>query len=250
MFRNYAKETRTKQDLDGCNYNVMFLIASEELPDDADDTTDHFSVFRTSGYTSVSRGNVRFLGISGPTHSHCHGDRGSFILEKNGKPVVIDRGMSNYSIANGRILSTSPMHNLLIPMVDDVCCDQVNGYGQSGGAVLKEATLEDGVFRWQVDCTEVWPADLVASCMRTVVSEQENVFVVTDEMTFTKPTACSFRLNLYNGDDVEVQPVDWQPVSRWYGEYGTDAALDPVYQLRLDTKAEQQLAITTRIILK
>lgn len=250
VFRNYAKETRTKQDLDGCNYNVMFLIASEELPDDADDTTDHFSVFRTSGYTSVSRGNVRFLGISGPTHSHCHGDRGSFILEKNGKPVVIDRGMSNYSIANGRILSTSPMHNLLIPMVDGVCCDQVNGYGQSGGAVLKEATLEDGVFRWQVDCTEVWPADLVASCMRTVVSEQENVFVVTDEMTFTKPTACSFRLNLYNGDDVEVQPVDWQPVSRWYGEYGTDAALDPVYQLRLDTKAEQQLAITTRIILK
>lgn len=57
-----------------------------------------------------------WISASSRSATHAHRDHGQFILEVNGQPIFVDRGMVQYWFEEAHILSRSWMHNVLTPV--------------------------------------------------------------------------------------------------------------------------------------
>ena len=246
IFNIYAEAKRDKQELLGCNLHTIYFTAADVTDKPICNNNDHFSVFPDTGYTSINREGIRFFGVSGSSFSHCHSDKGHFMIYKEGEPLIIDRGICDYSLPNGKIMSASDMHNLLIPENDKGI--SYNQYtGSDYGAKLIRSEYNNNEFIWETDNIGVWDSSVVKKCVRRVVSNEPNIFIITDEMEFTEPTTCSFRLNMYDNSGLTVEPIGWKPEKTEYKIFGTDAKLKPVYQLRLYAEKSKLVSITTKI---
>ena len=207
--------------------------------------TDRFVSFPDTGYTYLRRGREEFFAISGKSFSHCHPDKGSFTIDLDGEPVLIDRGMCGYSDGEADIISASQAHNMAVPIKDGylMCQNSQHGYG----SVMRESTYENGTLKWVCDNNNVWDKSVVKKNIRTIISKEANIYEITDEFEFTRPLKAAFILNMYDDAHVKAEPVNWVPAERKYERYSCDYAKKPVMRLMLVSEEKAVLRLTTKI---
>ena len=222
----------------------MFMINSVDVPKLDTELTREFIYKPIVGYTQVSRNGIHFFGNSGPSNdTHCHYDKGSFIVYKNGNPVIPDV-TALYTDAEAGRLQLTQSHSLAIPVDGDILLEQ--NHGDGFGAYTEKATFENGVFEWCSNNSEMWDNTKVLKNIRYVKSEKPNEFVITDEFVFTKPMSVSFRLNMTDKNTVQVDPVNWKPISKDVVQlYKTDEETD--YQLILTSEKANEIKLVTKI---
>ncbi len=209
---------------------------------------DIFINLPDTGYTYLKRGDDEFFAISGRSFSHCHPDKGSFMIDYKGDPVLIDRGMCRYDEGEADKISESRAHNMAVPVVDGIvmCQNSQHGYG----AEILKSEYKDGKFIWISNNNNVWDKTIVKKNIRTIYSDRPFQYIVTDEFEFTKAAKVMFNLNMYDNKHIEAEPIDWIPEKSEYVEYYTDYEKKPVMQQRLISKEGVSIKITTKIIIK
>ena len=202
----------------------------------------------TIGYTRSYRDGVNIFTVSGPSNNtHAHNDKGTFvIIDENNKDIIPDI-MVGYGTAGMAIVQNSEAHSLAVPVYNGKCLNQLSGTGY-GGEILK-AELNDGVFEWQSENSNAWDKKHVSLSKRTIVSPNAKEYIITDEFELTEEMPLSFRINVYNEDDVTIVPQNWNCISREYCELceGDDGM---VYQHRLLSEKAKSHKLITKITIK
>jgi hypothetical protein len=227
----------------------QFLLTAKTVRAGGEFKPLEFTVFHDVGMTALYRDHIYFFGVSGPSNTvHCHHDKGSFLVYKDGKPLIADFGYGAHNMISRTHMAE--WHNLCIPLGGNAAFDQIDRrfHSSDAGATLIKSEYSDGRFEWVSDNTLAWDKKLVKKSVRTIVSEKPNIFIVTDEFEFTEAVPVSFRLNLYDTEAVRVRPLDWTPAVRDIAEV-LDFYGKPVYQLRLDTSAQDTVKMTTEVVI-
>jgi len=123
--------------------------------------------------------------------SHTHFDKGSFLLELDRAPVLLDRGQVRYDDLRSYTLKRTELHNTLTPVTAD------GGYVNQAGVL--EATIPAGEgdecrLRARIDLTHVWRG-VMAHCTRDLVADTVEEFHVLDRGELLAPSALVFNLH-------------------------------------------------------
>ena len=235
----------------------------EEEPEDRPVMEDGFICLNETGQTALRRpsplGRIHLHLVSGPNYfAHSHGDKGSIILEADGKPLLIDRGACTYNNPYIGTIGKSSVHNLFYPETPQGRSFSQRPESCGGGRLVRSQYTEGHLF-YETDLTDAWEAGIFKKCLRRVHSSYPLLYAVEDEVLFERPTASSFRLNTYGriekkanywtireGDiQLAVYPVKDVPCKDVYGEEGWDAELRTVSQLRLYIEKREAVSLLT-----
>ena len=231
--------------------DIDFLIMSPLLSAEETEPVsgEGFATFPMTGLTTLRRksdlGMVHMSTFSGAAYfAHCHEDKGSFILEVGGKPMLIDRGVCTYSIPYVETIGSASVHNLFYPESETGFCYHQK---KSGAAMITEANYQNGILRYRTELQDIWEDGIFEQCSRSLYSEDPCVYWVLDEAVYGTPHRASFRLNtrgeifqkhgyyaIVDGDiQISVYPVNYEPQDAWWGAEGYDESVSSVNQLRL-----------------
>lgn len=224
-----------------------------------------FTILPETGEVSSIRwsenlGFVHFHMSSGPVPSlgaHCHGDKGSFILEAGGEPLVIDAGRPHYGSSEGAFVHYANRHNLICPEKDDGSVIHQNT--RPGGGRITYAREEDGVLLLCSDQVNAWPEGMFKTCLRRVISPWPDIFILDDWMEMNEPGKVSFRLNsLYpvnlEGNSVAIAagknrlrltPLNWEPINKEIFIQGTTCHSEPVHHVKMLTAGTPEHRLLT-----
>ena len=223
---------------------TMCMINSINVPQSHAELTCGYVYLPVVGFSQICRDGIQLFASSGPSNStHCHCDKGSFLVNKNGRAVIPDV-TALYSDAEAGRLQKTQSHTLAVPVKRGKLLEQYHGTGYE--AKIKKSSFENGVFEWQSDNSQMWDKSIVKSNVRTIFSDKSDEFIITDEFEFSLPMGISFRLNVINESDVTVEPVNWTPVSREYSElyrYNDEMA----HQIILTSAEALRFSIVTKI---
>ncbi len=225
-----------------------YLLFGEDISlQDAEqeEEKEKFCTFPDSGYTYLRRDGVEFFSISGKSFSHCHPDKGSFTIDLNNEPVLIDRGMVSYNEACANELSASEAHNMALPVVDGVISGQNSQHGY--GSTMRSSRYENGVLEWISDNDNVWDRELIIKNVRTIISENPYEYEIIDEFEFTRPAQVAFLLNMYSDEHIKVEPKNWKPVETKYEPFSVDYAKKSVMRLKLLSEECVKCKLITKI---
>ncbi len=105
--------------ISGTDILVLLRFIPKDFPD-AKVKIKGLNVFRNSGMMSYDfdkpyKGKFMFLSERNPMTGHFHEDRGSIILEANGKTLLLDLGTTNYSNPMCAFMGKKEYHNLAYP---------------------------------------------------------------------------------------------------------------------------------------
>jgi len=154
-----------------------------------------FSLLPHTGHLTSCREseghNARWHLIGAKAHaSHTHADKGGLLLEVDGKPVLIDRGVVRYDDIRSLTMRRTCYHNAITPVREDgTFPDQ---------APLSEAQIPEGEgdesrLRASINISHVWRKEM-KRCSRNVTSESPFEMEVLDEGELSKPGAVAFHL--------------------------------------------------------
>ncbi|WP_020619626.1 heparinase II/III domain-containing protein [Paenibacillus daejeonensis] len=264
----------TQLDVASLGMNRVFfcLMAPERQAQSGPVVPDGLLTLEHTGQTSLWRttpdlGRIHLHVTSGPVYfAHSHGDRGAFILEVGGTPILIDRGILTYNNAYGSEMRKSRSHNLLQPEAEGRMQYDQPAEDSIGGKVL-QAKLQDGMFEYCTDTTAAWEPNVFERCTRSIHSDSSYVYRIRDTVRYVRPTASSFRLNTYGlvsrrGDrwiiregniEIAVIPENYTPVSDFCGPDLIGSQRDQhgeyreVNQLRLYMDRAEAHDLVTRI---
>ncbi len=230
---------------------LAYLLFGEEMNGNCEEVKsneDKFYCFPDCGYTYLKRDGVEFFAISGQSFSHCHPDKGSFTIDMDDEPILIDRGMVNYSEACADELSATAAHNTAVPIDDGalMCQNSQHGYGST----MIKSEYKDGELTWICDNDNVWDKSIVKKNVRTIKSSSPYEYEITDEFEFTKPMQAAFILNMYNNEHVSAEPVNWTPKTVKYEPYSVDYAKRQVMRLDMRSEKGEKLKLITKISIK
>ena len=247
-------------------YAKEFLILAPEPNEPPSEIVrTGFSHFQDSGQTSLRQmseiGTIHLHLISGPAFfSHCHGDKGSFILEVDKKPIFIDRGVCQYGNSYVFVIGKAYNHNILSP--ENRGGFEINQPPRNsfGGQVLK-AEFENGRLHYITDLKNAWEEGVFKKYLRHITSQSPLSYTIVDEYEFFEDREACFRLHTYgdmkkNDDSFEilfegvkatVKPVDYMPSEVEFGVSGCDEHEESVNSLRLYIKKSTKNKITTAI---
>ena len=229
-------------------WNIAYLLFGEAFAyDESEDVEirDGFYCFPDCGYTYLKRDGVEFFAVSGKSFSHCHPDKGSFTIDLDGEPILIDRGMVGYNEACADEISATAAHNTAVPIVDGYMINQNSQHGY--GSTMRVSRYENGVFKWVCDNDNVWDKTVVKKNVRTIISSNPYEYEITDEFEFTKPLAAAVILNMYDDKHITAEPVNWVPEKRIYEPFSCDYAKKEVMRLRLISEKGEKLKLVTRV---
>ena len=205
-----------------------------------------FQTFYDMGLVSYCNDGVHFMGIAGPSNStHCHADKGSFVLYKNGNPIFLDVSGGAYDTAVHKIVKYSSAHNICVPVADGKVSEQYIRDGIT--AKILTAELSGNGFIWSTDTTDVWDRTLVKRSIRTVSIDENGELTILDEFEFSRPASISFRFNMYDRKNAEITPIDWVPVREACTPLVCDSAGRQIYRFELCTGQELNFRLTTKI---
>ncbi|MBS0664443.1 MAG: heparinase II/III family protein [Verrucomicrobia bacterium] len=123
--------------------------------------------------------------------SHTHLDKGSFLLELDRFPVLLDRGQVRYDDLRTQLLKRTELHNTLTPVTaEGIYLNQ----GSVEQAVIPEGEGDARRLRVRVDLGHVWRG-VMASCIREISADEPEVFSVRDRGELLAPSALAFNLN-------------------------------------------------------
>lgn len=194
-----------KQYLPSCA--LSFALGPEDFVCESD-VVPVFSVLESTGHLTSKRSvdghAVRFHFVGAKAYaSHTHADKGGFVLEVDGEPVLIDRGVVRYDDDRSLIMRQTCYHNAITPvMSDESFADQ---------ASLKKAVIPVGtgdkkkLSAW-IDLSHVWRYKM-ADCSRSVRSESPFDFRVVDQGQLRKAGRIAFHLQSLHPFEVESGEV-------------------------------------------
>ena len=181
--------------------------------------------------------------LSGPViFSHCHSDKGSFILEAAGEMLAVDRGSGDYATPASNT-SAAGMHNLFMPQTDGFFYNQL----KVNGGTVTESRLEDGILLYTTDNKNAWQQGLYRRNYRRVFSPDPHLYIINDDVEYEGELISAFLINTYaaieegngcwavKGEHARllVTPCQWTPHDAYAGPDGTDGKGRPMNQLRL-----------------
>ncbi|MBC8542774.1 heparinase II/III domain-containing protein [Bianquea renquensis] len=244
LYEHALSSQTAESDLD-------FLIMSPQLErqEKKPVSGEGFASFPVTGLMNLRQkselGMIHISAFSGVSYfAHYHEDKGSFLLEVDGKPILIDRGVCTYSNPYVATIGGADVHNLFYP-------ESNTGFRyhqkNSGAAKVTEASFQNGILRYRTELQDIWEEGIMTHCSRSLYSEDPCVYWIADEADYITPHRASFRLNTRGeirqkngyytiveaGIQVSVYPIDYQPQDVWWGPEGYDETMDSVNQLRL-----------------
>ncbi|MHC4884819.1 MAG: heparinase II/III domain-containing protein [Planctomycetota bacterium] len=216
-------------------------------PDAGRDSASRFDIFPVGGQAASVRqdpelGAVHLHLCSGPTYpGHYHEDKGSFILEAAGYPLVVDRGVLHYHEAENSFIRSAGAHSLLYPepLDDGLPFKQPGTHSREGGDVdwgvldlerccgaqLGAAIEDDGLVLLATDNAQAWPEGLFTTNIRRICSPSPTQFLVEDVIVAENALTMSFLLQTPQpaevrdgevwitapGVSLRVVPLNWTP---------------------------------------
>ncbi|MBQ8588153.1 MAG: heparinase II/III family protein, partial [Clostridia bacterium] len=187
------------------------IAAASDIPDCDTPFVEEFSYFPRTGVAKLLRGGIMLAVNSGPSNdTHCHCDKGSFLVYRDGEPVVPDF-YASYQMADSVSMFKTGNHSLAIPVINGQYIEQHRG--KEYMSVVEQAAYEKGVFEFVCDNSGMWDSPEVICSKRTIRSDKANEFVITDEFQFISEAEVEFRLNLKDEGQLEVTTVNWEPCS-------------------------------------
>lgn len=89
--------------------------------------------------------------------SHCHRDLGQILLEVDGEPLLIDRGMLKYDDMRAMLLKSSRLHNVLTPIENDGNFAEQVFQNENSTAFIPEGEGDEWALRASLELTATWP---------------------------------------------------------------------------------------------
>lgn len=184
---------------------------------------------------------------------HAHFDQGSLVVECDGEPILIDRGIIRYDDARVTTLKASPKHNVLTPRHDD---GHSPNQARPRTPVIPDAEGDERRFSATVDLLPAWP-EHAERYIREIVSEDPASWSVRDAGRWKEPMACAFHLHAlspfevtHDGVVLEHEGVRLRIKAPWavdvqHGEDSIDFAYRPVYHLQLIGEAGRDFDVLT-----
>jgi hypothetical protein len=171
--------------------------------------------------------------------SHTHLDKGSFLLELDRAPALIDRGQVRYDDLRSYTLKRTELHNTLTPV------SPAGVYANQSGVI--EAAIPAGEgderrLRARIDLAHVWRG-VMATCTRELIADTVEEFHVRDRGELLAPSALVFNLHTrvsweIRGREAVLRLEDWELTLRapWADaitqrEDSIDFRLQPVWHL-------------------
>jgi hypothetical protein len=185
--------------------------------------------------------------------SHTHFDKGSFLLELDRAPVLIDRGQVRYDDLRSYTLKRTELHNTLTPVSAD-------GVYMNQASVI-EATIPQGEgderrLRARIDLAHVWRGVMKTSS-RELVADTVEEFHVIDRGELLAPMAVVFHLHTrapweIKGREAVLRLAGWELTVQapWAGllsqrEDSIDFRVEPVWHLECRLNAAQSFELRT-----
>lgn len=231
-----------------------FLIMSNGVEDvEIAVNKEGYTPMTSSGFVSLARNNSEtgntFLFVQGglsEAGGHEHEDKGSFVIEAEGKTILSDRGYARGKDALA--FSSAKWHNLLYPELKNES-HQVTGKEDCYGKFLK-AEYKDNLFECVLDVASAWEG-IFEKNIRTIISPDPNLFIIHDSIRCNCDV--SFRLNSYgkihnnvidiNGVKLYIHTLNWTPYKVTDDIEGTDAYLKPVNLIKLYGKPGELVTV-------
>ncbi|MDB6093541.1 MAG: hypothetical protein JWM32_1103 [Verrucomicrobia bacterium] len=221
-----------------------------------------FAVLPQTGHLTSRRKNaagrsVRLHVVGAKARaSHTHFDKGSFLLELDGTPALLDRGQVRYDDLRSYTLKRTELHNTLTP----VSADGV--YANQAGVL--EATIPTGDgderrMRAQIDLGHVWRG-VMSRCTREVIADSVEAFDVIDRGELLAASALVFNLNTrerweITGREAVLRIPGWEVTVRapWADgitqrEDSIDFRLQPVWHLECRLNSAKAFELKTSIV--
>jgi len=250
------------------NYILNVLIYGRKYETNGQTEDAGFVNMPITGHTTLRRqtpdlGMVGLHAISGMiTFGHSHGDKGSFILEADGKQLLIDRGACSYTNAYIHVIGNSELHNVLTVVKDGRHLTQDKDNPACGG-IVTQSEYEDGVFRYSTDVTPCWNGAFKKN-VRSIVSSDPYHYVIEDQVELDSEKTVCFILNTYgtitetkegwliedSGVKLFVSPQNWKPDKAEYGAHGMDGKGRAVSRLCLYREGSREYLLTTELTLR
>lgn len=250
------------------DYFLLSLASQvEDLPETGLEPPKRFSVLPETGQVQCRReapgiGMVNFHYATGPNYvGHCHGDKGSVVLEVVDEPILIERGAGGYSNPETSTMKLSYRHSMTVPFDEEgEWYSQPVEEGYSG--TLEDARLDEGRLRVLSDDTGAWPEGLYLQATREVISDAPSEYTITDYGRLAKPVggvAVLYQtLSPVEPDDegfvihakrarVRISPEGWTPETAACERISVDGELRPVNVIRFATRPVEEYRLTTRI---
>lgn len=246
---------------------IKLLIFGQKYEIDSQAEDPEFINMPVTGHTTLRRktkdaGIVGLHAISGMiTFGHAHGDKGSFILEADGKALLIDRGVCDYHNSQVHVIGNSEQHNVLTVVRDGkhLCQDKKR---TECSAAMQQAEYQDGVFRYTTDITACWDGAF-AQNVRKIYSPDPYHYSIEDYAELKENGMVCFILNTYgkiteegekfviedSGTKLHISTENWKPDKAEYGPYGTDGIGREVNRLCLYAGGSRQYSLVTDITL-
>jgi hypothetical protein len=245
----------------------LFILAPEQLPELTRYGQAGYHLLPDMGMARLIRkdpqlGLVGFLLISGLADSgHYHHDKGSFILETEGEPLLIDRGIVNYSHPDVHLMGKPQYHNLFVPVFEDGIVMQK---AVRDGAFLDHPECRGDVFSAIADSTRAWDDRRVLENRRKLSSPSAREYLLEDCLKTSEASTGMFILNTYlpcvregnavilRGERclVRVEAEGWTPERIVIEEFGVDGELRPVTRINFISGKATVHQIKTRIRLE
>lgn len=159
---------------------------------------------------------------SGPTYAtHFHEDKGSLILEADGKVLCPDCGSANYFESELFYLSFPQSHSLLNPVMPGGILARQGRFEQGGKLCKTEISGE--YLEFISDDTNAWSGGAYRSVQRKVISPFAELIILEDKFELDTAEHVEFLLNSFaewrlqdncacadfGGLTLRVQPLNW-----------------------------------------
>lgn len=228
---------------------IARLIFAKEFETTENVRSEEFISLPETGVSCIRRktkefGMTAFYGVCEKIlFGHSHADKGSFILEANGKALLIDRGVCNYNNPYVRTIQSAESHNLTVAVKDGKFMTQKVFDETIKVRVLRDE-YKNGVYYYAADVTEPWQGYFKKN-IRRIISPNPYLYIIYDDIEISDDTNTCFILNTYGNiskkdgryviadDDcaVNIYPVHGYIDKTDIGENGTDGVGKPVNRL-------------------
>ena len=185
---------------------IEFLIFAKERECDCNAEPNEFISLPYAGITALHRktedcGKISLYAVSGAvTFGHGHGDKGSFVIEVDGSPMIIDRGICGYENPLVNKLSKSEYHNTLCAVSETGFKSQsIDDDKFSAAVTLSE--YRNGVLSYETDTTASWNG-IFEYNTRKIESNDAHVYLITDNFKTADGEEVCFILN--TNDEAEI----------------------------------------------
>lgn len=222
------------------------------------------AIFETTGQLGCTR-----IGADLQTHvhycsgfayrGHYHQDKGSIIIEANGKTLVPDFGTGYYHESDLIALTNPASHSLLLPVFENGQIAHQHPNGPKGKII--SAYADENSVDFYADETDAWEGNSFKLTKRQIVSPFAELIIIADQYCLDNANHASFVLNgsaLYTflnpqlakmnvaNIDLKVAPLNWQ----WQNPRCNsllDGERRKVYQLIADAPIEKKGFLITAI---